>query len=41
MNDTTTELMREALKLTQAGRLDEATAAISARCTGRPRRPRR
>ena len=28
MNDTTTDLMREALKLTQAGRLDEATAAI-------------
>ena len=28
MNDTTAELMREALKLTQAGRLDEATAAI-------------
>ena len=28
MNDTTTALMREALKLTQAGRLDEATAAI-------------
>ena len=28
MNDTTADLMREALKLTQAGRLDEATEAI-------------